>query len=777
MKTSKTIVTLATLAVIGAGVKVQAQAPQLRTDNIEEVINAMTLDEKAHLIVGTGMAGVDVGMPVIGATRSLVPGSAGTTYPIERLGIPAIVLADGPAGLRIDPTRDFYTKTYYCTHFPIGTSLSSSWNTELVESVGHAMGEEVLDYGVDVLLAPANNIHRNPLCGRNFEYYSEDPVLSGYIAGAYINGIQSNNVGTSLKHFAFNNQETKRMGNDARVSQRAARELYLKTFQIAIAEGNPWTVMSSYNKVNGTFTSESRDLLTTILREEWGYDGAVMTDWFGGKDRSNNVNAGNDMIQPGLPFDPDSIVAGVNDGRISEEQLNTNIRNILKLIVKTPRFKGYKYNDDPDLKAHAQVTRNSAAEGTVLLKNNGVLPFGSQVKNVAVYGTTSYDIIPGGTGSGNVNRAYTVSLIEGLRNNGYKADEKILEQYRTYLKNYEKEHANDQIAWWLGKPRAGEFVPTADDLKASAADNDVAIITIGRISGEGTDRTDADFYLTEEEKALITNVTDAFHKANKKVVVLLNIGGVIETASWKDTPDAILLPWQAGQEGGNSMADIISGHLSPSGKLPMTFPLSLDDHYSSLNMPKEGASIQMSVGRGDDDQNRKDIDYTNYEEGIYVGYRYFDTFNKEVSYPFGFGLSYTSFEYSDLSAALDGDKVNVNVTVKNTGSKPGKEIVQIYVKAPKGSIEKPTQELKAFAKTRELKPGESQTLTLTVDRSELASFNEKMSAWVGDAGTYTFLAGASSRDIKGETTLKLKASRQKVHNVLKPQVTLNLLKQ
>ena len=249
----------------------QTETLQLRADNIDEIIQAMTLDEKVRILVGTGMPGVSVGIPVVGSTRSLVPGAAGTTYPIERLGIPAIVLADGPAGLRIDPKRDFFSKTYYCTWFPIGTCLSSSWNTELVQSVGKAIGEEVRDYGADVLLAPGNNIHRNPLCGRNFEYYSEDPILSGNIAAAYILGIQSNGVGTSLKHFAFNNQETNRMGNDARVSQRAAREIYLKAFEIPVKKAQPWTVMSSYNKVNGTFTAERYDLLTTILRDEWGF--------------------------------------------------------------------------------------------------------------------------------------------------------------------------------------------------------------------------------------------------------------------------------------------------------------------------------------------------------------------------------------------------------------------------------------------------------------------------------------------------------------------------
>ena len=777
MKTSKTIIALVALTILGSGAKAQTQTPKLTADNIEEVVNAMTIDEKVRFLVGTGMQGVDVGMPVIGSTRKLVPGCAGTTYPIERLGIPAIVLADGPAGLRIDPTRDFYSKTYYCTHFPIGTALSSTWNTELVETVGAAIGEEVRDYGVDVLLAPGNNIHRNPLCGRNFEYYSEDPVLEGFIAAAYINGVQSKGVGTSLKHFAFNNQETKRMGNDARVSQRAAREIYLKAFQIALQNSEPWTIMSSYNKVNGTFTSESRELLTTILRDEWGYKGTVTTDWFGGKDRSANVNAGNDMLQPGLPFDPDSIKAGINDGRISEEQLNTNVKRILQLIVKTPRFKGYQFSNEPDLKAHAQVTRNSAAEGAVLLKNDGALPFSSDVKNVAVYGVTSYDIIPGGTGSGNVNRAYTVSLIEGLRNNGITADSLVLETYRNYIVAFEKAHANDQNQWWLGKARAEDIVPDAEVINASVKTSDAAIITIGRISGESLDRKASDFYLSDTEKQLISAVADAFHAAGKKVVVLLNIGGVVETASWKDIPDAILLPWQSGQEGGNSMADILAGRKSPSGKLPMTFPVDLEDHYSSKNMSHDGLNIQMSVGQKDKTDEIKDVDYTNYEEDIYVGYRYFDTFKKDVSYPFGYGLSYTTFDYSDLSATVNGDNVDVAVTITNTGSKPGKEIAQVYVTAPKGGVQKPSSELKAFAKTKELQPGESETLTMSIPRSELASFNESASSWIGDSGKYAILVGASSRDIKCSQFVKLGSYKQKVNDVLKPQVKLNLLKQ
>lgn len=752
-----------------------AQDLKLRSDNIDEVLSALTLHEKAQLVVGTGMRGFEQDGPIIGSADGIVPGAAGYTCAIPRLGIPAIVLADGPAGLRIDPVRDFDSHNYYCTHFPIGTCLSSSWNTELVSQVGRAMGNEVLEYGADVYLAPAENIHRSPLCGRNFEYYSEDPVLSGNIAAAYINGVQSMGVGTSLKHFAVNNQETQRMGTDARVSQRALREIYLKGFEIAVKKAQPWTVMSSYNKVNGIYTPERSDLLKTILRDEWGFRGLVMTDWGGGTDRVASMKAGNDLIEPGNPKDTETIENAVKNGQLDEKILDENVRRVLELVVKSPRFHGYQYSNQPDLQAHAQVTRISAAEGIVLLKNESMLPFASSIKHVAVYGCTSYDIIPGGTGSGNVNRAYTVSLIEGLRNNGYTVDGSLLVAYKKHMKQWAKDHPKSNYDWWQNVPRAAEYVPTANELDTQVKNNDVAIITLGRISGEGQDRVAVDFNLTDEERQLINAVTAAYHQVGKKVVVVLNVGGVMETASWKDIPDAILLPWQCGQEGGNSIADILSGRLSPSGKLPMTFPVDLMDHYSSKNFPLDAPKIPMGNPKKGEEQNRKNIDYTNYEEGIYVGYRYFDTFEKTVSYPFGYGLSYTTFSYSNPSVKENDGTITVQVTVTNTGNRPGKEVAEVYVTAPKGSVQKPAQELKTFAKTKELKPNESQVLTMTLNKKDLASFNTKQSAWVVDAGTYKFNIGTSSRDIKCSTTLKTKATREKVHNVLAPVVKINEL--
>lgn len=738
--------------------------PQLGKDSLDKVVAAMTLEEKAHLVIGTGMAGSSGEAPVVGETRNLVPGAAGTTYPIPRLGIPAIVLADGPAGLRINPLREGDANTYYCTHFPIGTLLASTWNTELVEQVGQAIGNEVLEYGTDVLLAPALNIHRNPLCGRNFEYYSEDPVVSGKTAAAYVRGVQSNGVGTSIKHYALNNQETNRMKNDVRVSPRAVREIYLKGFEIAVKESQPWTVMSSYNFVNGVYTSESKDLQTTMLRDEWGFKGMVMTDWFGGADAAAQMWAGNDMLQPGRPGQFEDIVEGVRSGRLSEADLDRNVRRVLELIVKSPRFKGYEFSNKPDLKAHAAVTRQSAVEGMVLLENNGVLPLASEISRVAVFGTTSYDFIAGGTGSGNVNRAYTVSLLEGLRNAGYAIDAELEKTYTKYIKE-ETERLNpksdDPMAMFMPKIRAGEFVPSARLLDKMVRANDVAIITLGRNSGEFFDRKVADFTLTEQESGMIEAVCAAFHEAGKKVVVILNIGGVIETASWKNLPDAVLLAWQAGQEGGNSVADVLKGVANPSGKLTMTFPVRYEDHASSRNFPIDMAFGMF--GKDKDAEPQRNVDYTEYEEGIYVGYRWFDKQGLEVSYPFGYGLSYTRFEWSEASVKSSRGETAVSVKVTNTGKIPGKDVVELYVAAPQGELDKPVKELKAYAKTRELQPGESQLVTLKVKNSELASYDESASAWVTDAGHYDFMLGSSSRDIRATLCAEIRGGSEKTN--------------
>lgn len=737
--------------------------PKLSADNIDEIVKAMTLEEKATLCVGGARAAMIEG--VTSGLVSEVPGAAGNTRPIPRLGVPMTILADGPAGLRISPTREGQTGTFYCTGFPVGTLLASSWDVDLVQKVTTAMGNEVLEYGVDVILAPGVNIHRSPLNGRNFEYFSEDPVLSGNMGAAYVNGIQSNGVGTSIKHYAVNNQETNRNENDAVVSARALREIYLKNFEIAIKKAEPWTVMSSYNKLDGEYTQQSHDLLTKVLREDWGYKGVVMTDWGNKAGTVKAVQAQNDLMEPGNQSEIDRIIAGVKDGTLSEADLDRNVRNMLNYIVKTPHFKQYKFSEKPDLKAHAQVAREAAAESIVLLRNeNGTLPMSSD-QTVALYGIGSIDFVAGGTGSGNVNKAYVVNMVDGLRNAGFKLDEDIIDYYETYMAHDKAKTRLGQASnaggfFFFGSPKYNEIEMPATAITSHAKKNDVAVIVIGRNAGEGADRKIVDdFELTAIERELVANVSREFHIAGKKVIAVLNVGGVIETSSWKHLVDAIVLPWSPGQEGANAVADILTGKVNPSGKLPMTFPVSFLDHPSSANFPANytrGNTNQMMMrgGAARPAPKQKDVDYTNYEEGIWVGYRYFETAGKEVSYPFGFGLSYTTFEYSKPSVKAGSDGFTATVTVKNTGKVAGKEAVQLYVAAPSGGLEKPMMELKSFAKTRLLQPGESQTLTFVVPAYDLASFNQDANRWETAAGTYGVRFGASVKDIRATATYK-----------------------
>jgi len=760
---------------------------QLRADNIDEVIKAMTLEEKAKLLVG-GANNFFSANAVVGGEADLVAGAAGTSPAIPRLGIPATVLTDGPAGVRIDPTRKGTDKTYYATAFPIGSCLASTWNTELVNKVGQAIGNETKEYRCDVILGPGMNLHRNPLCGRNFEYYSEDPLLTGKIAAAYIQGVQSQGAGVSAKHFAINSQETDRTAVDERVSQRAARELYLRGFEIAVRESNPWTVMSSYNQINGQYSMGNRDLLTKILREDWGFKGIVMTDWIGireGLPTITEVQAGNDLMEPGQPAQVNEIIEGVKSGKLDIADVDRNVRRMLEYIVKTPSFKKYPASNNPDFVAHAAITRQSANEGIVLLKNNGTLPWkNGNIKTVALFGENSYDFLSGGTGSGCVHPPYVVDMLEGLKNAGIKSSETLTDIYRKYIEFAKvKFQAERHPAKWYQNEYFGQqkypeigLDPICVNKEVNGAD--AAIITIGRQAGEGVDRDiNTEFNLNAEERALITDVCNAFHAAGKPVIVIINSGSVIETASWSGYPDAILCAWQPGMEGGNSIADLLTGKVNPSGKLTMTWPIAATDHASTKNFPGQidDYSLQMMIG------NKTPIPghaYTNHEEDIYVGYRYFDTFGRDVAYPFGFGLSYTTFAFSKPVVKAKGkDAVEVSITVKNTGSVSGKEVAQVYVKAPKGNLEKPAQELKAFAKSRELKPGESEVLTMTIPVRMLASFDEANSQWLTEAGTYTFCIGNSSRNIAATATLKLGEYTEKTTNALAPQHKLNLLKQ
>lgn len=782
MKYKKMVLTVA----VGAlSVTMTAQtAPQLNANNIEEVIKAMTLEEKAQLLVGGGNEGFVGSGAMLGHQKKFVPGAAGTTVAIPRLGIPATVQCDGPAGVHIDAHREGDSRNYYATGFPVGTCLASTWNTDLVRKVGEAIGNETLEYGCDVVLGPGMNLHRNPLCGRNFEYYSEDPVVTGLMGTAFVLGVQSQGVGVSAKHFAVNSQESDRTRVDERLSQRALRELYLKGFEMMVRKSNPWTIMSAYNKVNGVYAQGNKDLLTNILRNDWGYKGIVETDWIGKREDlpvEQEVAAGNDLLMPGYPAQVKDIVNAVKSGKLDINDVDRNVRRMLEYIVKTPRFKGYKYSGEPDLKAHAAITRQSSTEGMVLLKNNAALPIRG-LKTVALFGVNSYDFMSGGLGSGAVNVGYSVDMVTGLKNIGVATTPQLTEIYQNYVKYAKAKLKADKnpMMWFLnqGQPKLDEIDITERCVANEEPKADAAIITIGRQAGEGMDRQiNGEFNLSKTEQDMIFRVSDAFHAKGKKVIVIINSGSVMETASWRDRVDAILVAWQPGIEGGNSVADILTGKVNPSGKLTMTWPIAATDHPSTANFAKEYDMYTYKNMEGWGKGNIPGVDFSNHEEDIYVGYRYFDTFKKDVAYPFGFGLSYTTFEMGKPSVKANGKNIEVSVTVKNTGKVAGKQVAQVYVTAPKGAYEKPAKELKAFGKTRELKPGESQTLKMTLEKRDLASFDEANSQWKVDAGNYLFQVGTDVESIKGTATLKVAEYTEKTSSACAPNVQLNYLKQ
>ena len=753
---------------------VQAQV-KLNANNIDEVIGEMTLEEKVHMVIGCGMSMED---------GAKFPGTAGRTYDIPRLGIPSVYLADGPHRLAMSVKRDFDSRFYYATEFPSGTTVAATFDPNAAYQVGAALGEEVKDYGMDVLLAPGANLMRNALCGRNHEYYSEDPVVTGKMAAGYIKGVQSQGVGTCLKHFAVNNQETNRNNNDSRVAQRPLRELYLKGFEIAVKESQPWSIMTSYNKVNGKYTCEDIDLTENILRDEWGFKGVVMSDWNAGTDAVTSMKAGNDMLQPGQERQYKAILEAVQNGTLDEAILNRNVKRILELVVKCHTFENYKYANETDLKAHATIDRTIGAEGIVLLDNRSVLPLTANVKTIALYGTTSYDMVPAGMGFGSTGVGYyCVSLVEGMRNAGYTVDADLIKKYKKHLFDEQKRlYPNGKPPFSLTPlKRAEEFVPTSDELSAQVKNNDVAIITLGRTSGEASDRRVEEFYLKENESALIKQVAEAYHAAGKKVIVILNICSPVETASWKNMVDAVICAFQPGQEVGNCVADVLTGKVNPSGHLPMTFAIKYGDAPSDSNFPYDYEfkmpSFAMGSGMNFESKEKEEkpkeavrnVDFTDYEEGIYVGYRYFETFDKEVSYPFGHGLSYTTFSFEIVSSDINGDNCEMKVAVKNTGNCAGKESVQVYVKAPAGGLEKPAKELKAFAKTKLLQPGESEVVTLSWKLMDMASLNEKSSSWELPKGTYQWMVGASSADVRCTVIQKVsKAQKVKVHNAMIP---------
>ncbi|MFN8341358.1 MAG: glycoside hydrolase family 3 C-terminal domain-containing protein [Cyclobacteriaceae bacterium] len=769
-----------TLLTVTAG-KAQQTLPQLGKSSIEEVVGAMTLDEKVNLLVGGGMfapgmpiPGVDMAHPTDAQKRVL--GAAGTIVGVPRLGIPSLVVCDGPSG--VHPFNMGSTRSYFATAWPTGTLLASSWDTTLVKKVGEAFGKEAKEYGIDILLGPGMNIHRNPLGGRNFEYYSEDPVITGYTAAAMIEGIQSNGVGTAAKHFFANNQETNRNTANTIISERAIREIYLRGWEIAVKKARPWTIMSSYNLMNGPMTSENPALLTTVLRDEWGFKGFVMTDWFGGRNAVAQQFAGNNLIMPGIQPQKQAILDAVGNGKLDVKILDRNVADILRVILLSPTFGQYKYSDHPDLTGNALVARQAAAESIVLLKNNQTLPLPLS-STVAVFGNNGFQLIAGGTGSGDVLRMYTVPLVDGLYHAGYVVQPDLYLAYSKYLAAESARRPKRSLMEELMAP-----APPIDELKVTDALIDkaaetsaTAIVSIGRNAGEGSDRPlESNYYLTAEERAFINKVATTFHARNKKVVVVLNIAGVIDVAQWRDAVDAIVLAWQPGLEGGNAIADILSGAVNPSGKLATTFPASYSDDPTAKNFPGKVFKDKPLQGMFGQQAFESEVVY---EEGVYVGYRYYSTFGVKPAYPFGYGLSYTSFLYSNLnlSAPAFTNQLTAAVTVTNSGAVPGKEVVQLYLSAPNGKLDKPASELKAFAKTRLLQPGESQTLTFTLRPRDLSSYQTKLTAWVADAGTYTVRIGTSD-ETKLSATFKLPKDLivEKTRNVLAPAQPVNELK-
>ncbi len=727
---------------------VQAGAQPARS--IEDLLSQMTLEQKMGLVSGTGAQ--DPAIP------PRVAGAAGSTLPLPDFGVPQITLADGPAGVRIAPAREGSDKTYYATAFPIATALTSTWDVELLRQLGEAMGNEAKEYGVDLLLGPAMNIHRNPLTGRNFEYFTEDPYLNGHVAAALVNGVQSTGVGATLKHFVANNQETNRFLLDTLVDERALREIYLQGFEIAVRRAHPSAIMAAYNKVNGQYSSQSHDLLTRILRDEWGFEGLVMTDWFGGNDAIEQIAAGTDLLMPGTEQQATQLRDEFKE-RLDPAALDRAVRKVLAAVFSSPTYGNYAFSDAPDLAASAKIARHAAAESVVLLKNNnGTLPLVAGELSIAAFGNASYDLISGGSGSGDVNEAYTVSLAAGLRAQTFQIDAELESVYQSHI---ERRYRELPVPQSIFEPvlRPEELPLSSELIKRKAREAGVAIVAIGRNSGEFADRKlEDDFNLSAEELRLIRTVAAAFHTEGKRVIAVLNIGNVVEMDSWRDAVDAIVVPWQGGQEAGHGLADVLSGRVTPSGKLATTIPLRYSDVASAQNFPGESTDEE-PVQDGWSRFSIGQPSAVDYAEGIYVGYRHHDAFNVPVAYEFGFGLSYTEFSYGEvrLSESNFDSSLTVSIELSNSGSVAGKEVAQLYLRAPASRLDKPPRELKGFAKTQLLQSGETQTLTFELDSRSLASFDSDRSAWVAEAGDYTVEIGASSRDLRSRARFTLAA--------------------
>lgn len=688
-----------------AVLRVRDNVIQLTEAGIPLLLQAMTAEEKALLTVG------DWG--------DVTPFS-GKTQVMEKYGIPAVVFSDGPNGVRTNQDTVWY---------PSCSMLAATWNRDIAANIGKQIGEDAIAVGVDVMLGAGMNIQRTVLGGRNFEYFSEDAYLSGKMAASYTLGMQSTGVGVSLKHYAVNNQETSRSTVSANLTERALREVYLRGFGYAVRESQPMTIMSSYNQVNGTYSSTNKDLLD-ILHIEFGYDGLVVSDWDASGSQTDRVNAGNDLSQRGSAAHYADICASIQSGTLSEEALNQAAEHVLRLVCRSYRYlhSGEKINSKIQYREQRADALAAAQEAIVLLKNeNQTLPM--QGKKVALFGNGSYDTVYGGDGSGYVSSSACVSISAGIRKAGYTLLSELNTAYRS------------------AKVTEAQVTVTDAECAKYAKSADIAVLTLSRKTAEGVDHTNTkgDYLLSDEEYALISRVSAAFHAQNKKLVVLINTGNPIETASWEEMADAILYVGLTGEQTGTAIASVLSGEVNPSGKLTQTWPIAYADAPYAETFPGSAASVT-------------------YNDDIYVGYAYYTTFGVKTAYSFGYGLSYTDFTYSDFAFVGNSqlyvaeDTLTFSVKVTNTGAVAGKEVVELYVSKPDGKNEQPAYLLCGFAKTELLQPNQSQTMEIVVSTEDLATYLTDSADWVLEVGTYTFTVAASVTDARA--TLYLSVQKQ-----------------
>jgi beta-glucosidase len=673
------------------------------TTDIQSLLQQLTLEEKAALSIGL---------------------TAWDTFPVERLGIPSIVVSDGPHGLRRVPDINAGSNSLPATCFPTASALAATWNLDLVYEMGQALGDECIALGVDVVLGPGNNMKRAPLCGRNFEYFSEDPCLGGEMAASFINGVQSRGVGTSLKHFATNNQETQRMMVSAEVDERALREIYLAGFERAVKKARPWTVMCAYNRLNGTYCSENHRLLVDILKDEWGFEGLVVSDWGAVHNRIVSLLGGLDLEMPGPQARrAQRVVEAVRNGELAESVLDAAVERVLRIVFRAKQTP--KGHTTINVDEHHALARRIAAEAIVLLKNDGDLLPLHDVKTLAVIGLSAQTPRFQGGGSSEVNATRVDIPFDEVRKLAGGAQ-------LLYAEGYTMQPGLDQA-----------LIEQAVKIAAQA---EVALLYVALPlykESEGADRPDMD--LSEQQVALIKAVT----AVQPRSVVILNNGSAVAMSEWINGAAAVLEAWLMGQAGGGAIADVLFGRVNPSGRLAETFPLKLSDTPAYLNFPGENGQVR-------------------YGEGLFIGYRYYDMKNMNVLFPFGYGLSYTTFEYSQLrlssQAIKDTDNLTVSLDVTNTGRVAGKTVVQLYVHDPESALRRPYKELKDFAKVA-LEPGETKTVTLTLDRRAFAYYDPNGQQWVAESGVFDILIGASAADIRLTKTVYLESAQTSAHRL------------